>query len=372
MRSGLLASAICLSAMLALPVVSQAADKIEYQAPATQQYVGLLGHWLHNDDDRNLKSNAQGLGALYGRQLSRHVWWETSLDYFKLPTDIAGLDDYSQYHLMTGLAYAFGDRQHFTPFIIAQLGAIKHTVEPSDDKDTNLGISAGAGAVSAPLFSSGLRLRAEARYVFDSFGGDRGTGSLNQDPFGDWRVSVGIELPIGITKVVVREKTVVKEVVKTVTKEVPVEVPVADTDRDGVPDKRDACPGTPANAKVDAQGCLIANQRLVLKDILFELGSTNLTKNSKTNLAILAEGLQAQQELQIEVAGYTDSTGRASTNLKLSQSRAAAVRDFLVQQGVPAERLTAKGYGSADPVASNNSISGRALNRRVELHLSSK
>lgn len=371
MRCALLAATFCLSTLLTLPVTTHAADKIEYQSPTTQQYVGLLAHWLHNDEDRNLKSNAQGLGALYGRQLSQHIWWETSLDYFKLPTDIAGLDDYSQYHLMTGLAYAFGDRKHFTPFVIAQLGAIKHDVEPSDDKDTNLGLSAGGGVI-VPLFANGLRLRAEARYVFDSFTGDRGTDSLNQDPFGDWRASVGIELPFGVTKVVVREKTVVKEVVKTVvqTKEVP--VVIKDTDADGVPDKRDDCPGTPAGAKVDAKGCLIANQRLVLKDILFELGSTRLTANSKTNLAVLADSLKSQKELQIEVAGYTDSTGRASTNLRLSQARAEAVRDFLVQQGVPADRLTAKGYGIADPVASNKTVSGRALNRRVELHLSSK
>jgi peptidoglycan-binding protein ArfA len=67
------------------------------------------------------------------------------------------------------------------------------------------------------------------------------------------------------------------------------------------------------------------------------------------------------------VAGYTDDTGSDAANERLSEERADAVRAFLISAGVPADRLTARGYGAADPVASNTTPAGRALNRRVVL-----
>lgn len=71
--------------------------------------------------------------------------------------------------------------------------------------------------------------------------------------------------------------------------------------------------------------------------------------------------------VKVEIAGHTDSRGRDSVNLKLSQSRAEAVRNYLIAKGISAERLTAKGYGEARPVADNKTEAGRYKNRRVEL-----
>jgi OOP family OmpA-OmpF porin len=70
---------------------------------------------------------------------------------------------------------------------------------------------------------------------------------------------------------------------------------------------------------------------------------------------------------KVEVAGHTDSRGMDGFNLKLSQSRAEAVRNYLIAKGISAERLTARGYGEARPVADNNTETGRYKNRRVEL-----
>ena len=84
---------------------------------------------------------------------------------------------------------------------------------------------------------------------------------------------------------------------------------------------------------------------------------------------ILDEGvavLENNPGLNIEIQGYTDSTGAENYNLMLSQKRADSVMDFLVNRGIDPGRLSAKGYGSANPVASNDTAEGRAKNRRVE------
>ncbi len=71
----------------------------------------------------------------------------------------------------------------------------------------------------------------------------------------------------------------------------------------------------------------------------------------------------------LEIAGYTDNTGDAAINLELSQRRAEAVRDALIKAGADPDMLLAKGYGSADPIASNDTPEGRLRNRRIEYHV---
>ena len=73
--------------------------------------------------------------------------------------------------------------------------------------------------------------------------------------------------------------------------------------------------------------------------------------------------------LRVELRGHTDSRGTPAYNLKLSQDRAAAVRAYLIAQGIPAARLVAKGYGETQPLAPNTTDPGRALNRRTELRV---
>ena len=76
-------------------------------------------------------------------------------------------------------------------------------------------------------------------------------------------------------------------------------------------------------------------------------------------------------KLKIEISGHTDNTGSAATNESLSQQRASAVVAYLVTKGINTSRLTAKGYGSKKPIASNESESGRQQNRRTEFKITS-
>jgi len=188
-----------------------------------------------------------------------------------------------------------------------------------------------------------------------------------------------------------------------------------DADLDGVPDGLDQCPNTPAGcplpvgaektplappptltptapgkcppappgSQVDANGCLIlfapeaarsptpgapSRPTLILTGVNFETGRSALTRDSYMVLDAVAASLLANPEIRIEIAGYTDSTGTKFSNLRLSQSRAVAVRFYLARKGVTPARMAAKGYGASGYIAPNGTAAGRAQNRRVELH----
>lgn len=174
-----------------------------------------------------------------------------------------------------------------------------------------------------------------------------------------------------------------------------------DSDGDGVSDILDRCPNTKAGAKVDAAGCEAAGattapapaaegaataaaaaskapasaptvvpttpgESIVLKGVNFESGSAKLTRDSLFVLNNVADQLKSGK-VKVEVSGHTDTSGAAAINRALSQRRAEVVMSYLVAKGVPAENLSAKGYGPDKPVADNKTATGRAQNRRVEL-----
>jgi outer membrane protein OmpA-like peptidoglycan-associated protein len=110
----------------------------------------------------------------------------------------------------------------------------------------------------------------------------------------------------------------------------------------------------------------------IFDNLNFVSGSTQLTPESTATVTALATILNAYPNAAVELAGYTDSTGDVESNRKLSLDRANAVRDQLVTAGVSADRITAQGYGQDRPVASNETESGRAQNRRLELTVTKK
>ncbi|MCG8393305.1 MAG: OmpA family protein [Pseudomonadales bacterium] len=313
-----------------------------------------------------MSRNGLGASLIYGRNLSGNWWWETEGAGYGLDSGVEGAPDFYQYAISTGVAYAFGDREGFTPFVLANIGGIYNDVIPDDDDAFDLHANVGLGAVTGPIFDNGLKLRAEARYMYDDFDGVTGTTSEGEGGFNDWRFSLGLEIPLGVTKVVEVEKVVyeTKEVEKIV------EVAATDTDGDGIPDDRDKCPNTLPGGKVDGDGCLLKNQTITFNNIGFELDSAKITASSRPTLERMANSLKAQTDFNVEIAGHTDSTGSAAYNEQLSDKRAASVRQYLIDQGVAADRLTARGYGEVDPIASNETASGRAMNRRVEFRVS--
>jgi outer membrane protein OmpA-like peptidoglycan-associated protein len=105
-------------------------------------------------------------------------------------------------------------------------------------------------------------------------------------------------------------------------------------------------------------------------DILFDWDSSALRSGSKQTLGDLAETFKRYSDINvIDVEGHTDSTGPDRYNQSLSQNRAATVRTYLVGQGVPSRRISARGYGESRAKSSNDSAEGRQLNRRVEIRI---
>ena len=146
-------------------------------------------------------------------------------------------------------------------------------------------------------------------------------------------------------------------------------VPAAptDSDNDGVADDADKCADSPADKPVDADGCTIVS--VVLEDVRFENNSAELTSGSSEQLDKAVAAMKEYPHIRVEVQAHSDSSGAASYNQALSEKRAGSVRDYMVSKGIAADRLTAKGYGEDQPIASNDTREGRAKNRRVELKI---
>jgi outer membrane protein OmpA-like peptidoglycan-associated protein len=104
-------------------------------------------------------------------------------------------------------------------------------------------------------------------------------------------------------------------------------------------------------------------------DILFDYNSASLRSASRTTLNALGQNFRQYPDNRIFVEGYTDSTGTDAYNQRLSEQRAAAVADYLIDQGVSAGAITVFGYGESRPKSSNDTAEGRQLNRRVEIHI---
>ena len=107
--------------------------------------------------------------------------------------------------------------------------------------------------------------------------------------------------------------------------------------------------------------------KVVLNNVFFETGKAILTPESKLELVKAVDLMRNNRTMVIEVGGHTDNVGNAEANMTLSHERAMAVREFLVNAGITAERVSSKGYGQTGPVASNDTPEGRQANRRTEI-----
>src|SRR5690606_29906728 len=139
-------------------------------------------------------------------------------------------------------------------------------------------------------------------------------------------------------------------------------------DGDGVPDSRDKCPDTPRRYKVDSDGCPQEMTESVSTDmkINFDFDSDVVKEEFYPEVRRVAEFMNQYLNTRVTIEGHTDSIGTDSYNKALSQRRADAVRNALIQRmNIEPERVTAVGYGEERPVADNSTDAGRAANRRV-------
>ncbi len=161
-----------------------------------------------------------------------------------------------------------------------------------------------------------------------------------------------------------------------------------DDDGDGVANKYDKCPNTPAGVKVDGSGCPLPEMKHETKviekivvteedkkvvaeaisNLEFDLSKATIRESSHASLNRVA-ALLIEKNFSLKLAGHTDNTGSRELNLRLSKERAEAVKNYLVSKGANPSRIEATGYGPDQPIASNATAAGRQQNRRVEFTL---
>lgn len=149
-----------------------------------------------------------------------------------------------------------------------------------------------------------------------------------------------------------------------------------DKDGDNIADEVDRCPNE--RGPIELFGCpglLAEDQEIVdraLKNIEFDSGKADIRVSSFEPLDYLAKTLAKYPQVKFEIANHSDIIGSAQTNLRLTEERAQAIVDYLVQKGVDANQLIAVGYGEEKPIADSETREGRMKNRRTEIKILTK
>lgn len=371
----------------ALPLVSALAMTLVAGSAAAaeavgQAYIHGLATWIGADDDRGVKDDVAGGVAGFGYALSEH--WNLEGRLMALDLDgKGGAPDQEQTGLSVNFLNLYNRDGLVSPYLLAGIGIVTTDIQGLRDQD-DLELSGGIGALTS-LGSSRFSLRTEVLYRWQDA----------SDSLGDVLVNVGLTYALGGARAPAPAPA--REPAPAAPPAPP--PPPADSDGDGVPDRVDECPGTPPGVAVDARGCEIdsdgdgvvdrldecpgtpagaevdaggCEKELVLRGVNFELDSAALTPESRDILDAVAETLKQRRTYRVEVQGHTDSLGRDQYNRQLSERRAIAVRDYLVARGVPADALTATGYGESQPLVSNDTPDGRSINRRVTLKFSER
>lgn len=343
-------TAVCVL-LVQVPIMAKADGVNHYRE------VSAMGAHIQPDNDRT-DEYGSAIRLMYGVRLDKHWWLEPQAFSGVIETDEAGATDFYQQGLGADLSYRFFTGEQFTPYGLIGGGVSRNDVAGNSASEIGGFANVGVGLMTRPLTQSGLRIRGDARYFYDSY--DSGQSDI--------QLSLGVTFPIGATRTKVVEK------LKVVEREVIVEKKAEDSDGDGVFDGVDQCPNTLEGLKVNSVGCVdtAQQQSIVLLGVTFDTNSDQLMANARSLLVGTADALKGQQDLEVELAGHTDSIGIEEYNRELSQRRADSVRNYLIELGVSGDRLSAVGYGESKPVRSNETKEGRERNRRVEFNVLSR
>lgn len=267
----------------------------------------------------------------------------------------------------------------WAPYVVAGLGRMSYNVRDTNGfKESDHTLNAGAGIKYA--FTKNFHLRLDGRGTVGFRHGDLGA-SVNTAlvyVFGKHHsqsdASDKYTKPV-VAEVVEEVEEVQETVEETVEDSTNVAAVIVDSDGDGIPDHLDECPNTTAGAKVDEKGCYILlteNHEFTL-NVTFASGSSVLNKDSIDDVRDLAAFLTEYPNTQVTIEGHSDSTGSAALNKRLSQQRADAVKQSLVEDfGIQESRVSSIGYGITRPIADNATVEGRAKNRRVVAQVSAE
>lgn len=294
-----------------------------------------------------------GFGRFFGNNFSldfEYDEFDAEYDDYNVVAPGATYDNWklSTYGLMG--RYYFGQND-WRPYLAGGIGRTKHRSVLDEDEATALSLGLGLHGQVATHWS----VRAQVMWRQDQ----DGTSLAPRGHFRDFFYSLGLNYDFGG----------VDEPPPPAPAPAPAPAappPNPDLDGDGVLNERDKCPNTRPGAVVDLDGCEV-EAVISLEGVHFDFDKATLRPEAIVILNEAAGLLKTNERVVVEVAGHTDSVGSEQYNQGLSERRANAVRDYLQSQGVNATRLSARGYGELQPVASNDTDEGRQANRRVEL-----
>lgn len=340
----------------------------EHNVPANYGYAGLhltehffdiTDHGANADLDAGLLPGAQ-FGLRFMDQWSVQVWGEEG-DL----GNATGGGDFTFTHYFVSARHHYSDNEllGFEPYTGAAVGH-----QDADGNEDTLG-----------AFELGLQRGLGKRFVLDL--GARPAYSFDNERW-DGQIYAAINFVVGggsdstdsasrsLAEVVEREATQAEKVAKDAADQAKTAVVAAvDSDGDGVADPLDKCADTSAGAKVDESGCNVVLTEDIRETLYvqFSTGGTTVAEASIAEIGRVADRMREFPDVQLLLEGHTDSSGGADLNRRLSQQRAEAVKQVLVDRfSIDGSRIDAVGRGEDAPAFSNDTAEGRAKNRRVE------
>ena len=323
-------------------------------------YISAMYSYTFDNSDRIGTDAGQGAVLGVGAAINEYWGWEASALYSEYPHDNKpGSMGQREYGAKLDGLFFYSREPSFSPYFVAGGGAMR-TKRRNVFLDTTTPVAdAGLGFISYfKLWGADLGFRGDARYrhvFFDK--NDLGGGV--KDDLGGAVASVGLVFPFG--KNPGAAAAVAAE-------------PCADSDGDGVCDSADLCPGTAKGTVVDAKGCpkeAADGSKKKLDDVYFAFDKSDLADSERTKLdksaTVIDDLSKKYPSLKVDVSGHTDAVGTDGYNQGLSERRANSVKSYLVRKGVTAERINTFAFGESKPAATNETVEGRALNRRAEV-----
>jgi OOP family OmpA-OmpF porin len=384
-----------------------------------QWYVDGLVTGISADSSRQLDDGFAGGGVAFGYAVSKYFNIEVMGLLFDIDGDNAPALEQTMLNL--NLMNVYNRAGNFSPYLIGGAGWVNSDPNGGHSQD-NLQMQGGIGLLTDLSSNDRWSLRTEVLYRWeDADGGDLGDILLNigvgfamgqsaartldsdgdgvpddldrcpGTPPGAMVDSVGCEKDSDGDGVVDRLDQCPNTPAGATVDEVGCPM---DSDSDGVYDGIDQCPNTPAGATVDLVGCpgdgdgdgvydgidqcpntirgALVNTvgcGIELSGVNFGTDSTQLLPSAEIRLDEAASRLKEFVDVKLVIEGHTDSQGDANYNQRLSERRAQAAKDYLVAQGIAANRMRIVGLGETQPVADNDTADGRAENRRVVLKI---
>jgi len=316
-----------------------------------------------NEDGAKFKNPTLGISYQDNKYV---VAPRVDLEYTKVKNDYAN----SLLKASLNGVYGYENKTDVIPYALAGVGYESVSGATKDVFESHPFVQGGAGLRFD--FDNGLKAKLEGK-ILKIIGGDKEGNELI--------VTAGISIPLNYfihkpVKPVLKERPIAVpkpvvpiiqpiQVVASDMNECPLKISAADLDRDGIADEVDQCPATPCNFTVDSYGCPV-KARLKIN---FATASDTIESTSIYKVDNFANFLLNNKGSMIMIVGHTDSEGSSIDNLSLSQRRANAVVEALVAKGVSPARLTAIGKGESMPLASNDTVEGKAMNRRIEAEI---